>query len=131
MSKVTIGGVDLELNLLDADVLELFEKLNEEIIADIRNPEAYAGLSNADSMRYQCKCVNSYFDKLFGDGTSDKIFPRNNDLAVRMDAFAQVTSLSAEAKQYMDGLVAKYAPQRVQNRQDRRAAQRSKNKNHR
>ena len=32
MSKVTINGVDLELDLMDADVIEKFEDLNKWIV---------------------------------------------------------------------------------------------------
>ena len=31
MSKVTINGVELELDLMDADVVEKFDNLNAEI----------------------------------------------------------------------------------------------------
>ena len=129
MSKVTINGVELELNLLDADVVEKFEELNQEIIKKIQDPNAYEGLSTADGMRYQCTCVNEYFDELFGAGTAEKVFHKNNNLGIRMEGFAQVTALSGEAKAFMDDLSAKYGSGRVQNRQQRRAEQRKGGKN--
>ena len=45
MSKVTINGVDLELDLMDADVVEKFEDLNKWIVKKIQDPNAYEGLS--------------------------------------------------------------------------------------
>ena len=62
MSKVTINGVELELDLMDADVVEEFDNLNAEIAAEIKNPEHYEGLSNADCMRVQCRMIESYFE---------------------------------------------------------------------
>lgn len=129
MSKVTINGVDLELDLMDADVVEKFEDLNKGIVKKIKDPNAYEGLSTADAMRYQCTCVNEYFDELFGAGTAEKVFHKNNNLGIRMDGFAQVTALSREAKTFMDDLSAKYGSRRVQNRQQRRAEQRKGGKN--
>lgn len=129
MSKLTINGVDLELDLMDADVVERFEDLNKEIVKKIQDPEAYDGLSTADGMRYQCSCVNDYFDKLFGEGTAEKVFHKNNNLGIRMEGFAQVTALSGEAKTFMDDLTEKYGAGRVQNRQQRRAEQRKGGKN--
>lgn len=131
MSKVTINGVELELNLLDADVVEKFEELNQEIVKKIQDPKAYEGLSNADGMRYQCTCVNEYFDGLFGLGTASKVFPPNNDLGVRMEGFAQVSALSGEAKSFMDNLTDKYGVGRVQNRQQRRFDEKKAGKNKR
>ena len=129
MSKVTINGVDLELDLMDADVVEKFEDLNKGIVEKIQDPKAYEGLSTADGMRYQCTCVNEYFDELFGAGTAEKVFHKNNNLGIRMEGFAQVTTLSGEAKAFMDDLSAKYGAGRVQNRQQRRAEQRKGGKN--
>jgi hypothetical protein len=129
MSKVTINGVDLELDLMDADVVEKFEDLNKWIVKKIQDPNAYEGLSTADGMRFQCTCVNEYFDKLFGAGTAEKVFHKNNNLGIRMEGFAQVTALSGESKTFMDDLSAKYGSGRVQNRQQRRAEQRKGGKN--
>lgn len=96
MSKVTINEVELELDLMDADVVEKFDNLNAEIAVEIKNPEHYEGLSNADCMRVQCRMVDSYFDRLFGEGTADRIFPKRNNLGDRMEAFGQTVSMSKE-----------------------------------
>lgn len=128
MSKLTINEVELELNLLDADVLEKFESLNKGIIKKIQDPKAYEGLSTADGMRYQCACVNEYFDELFGAGTAEAVFGKNNDLGIRMDGFALVNSKSGEAKTFMDDITEKYGIERVQNRAQRRAEQKKNGK---
>lgn len=130
MSKVTINGVDLELDLMDADVVEKFEDLNKEIKKKIQDPQAYDGLSTADGMRYQCRCVDEYFDALFGIGTAEKVFHKNNNLGIRMEGFAQVTALSGEVKTFMDDLATKYGAGRVQNRQQRRAEQKKGKNTH-
>ena len=129
MSKLTINGVDLELDLMDADVVEKFEDLNKWILKKIQDSKAYEGLSTADGMRYQCACVNEYFDELFGIGTAEKVFHKNNNLGIRMEGFAQVTTMSGEAKSFMDDLTEKYGVGRVQNRQQRRSEQRKDGKN--
>ena len=98
VSKVNINGVELELNLLDADVIEKFEGALADVQRKIQDPKAYEGKTTAEGMRYQCRCVEEYFDTLFGNGTSEKVFPKNNDLGIRMDAFGQVTALSGTIK---------------------------------
>ena len=130
MSKLTINGVDLVLDLMDADVVEKFEDLNKEIVKKIQDPEAYDGLSTADGMRYQCRCVDEYFDALFGIGTAEKVFHKNNNLGIRMEGFAQVNALSGETKTFMDDLATKYGAGRVQNRQQRRAEQKKRKNTH-
>lgn len=129
MSKVTINEVELELDLMDADVVEKFDNLNAEIAVEIKNPEHYEGLSNADCMRVQCRMVDSYFDRLFGEGTADRIFPKRNNLGDRIEAFGQTVSMSKEQDSIIKSMTEKYTGQRVQNRQQRRAEQRKGGKN--
>lgn len=128
MEKVNINGVELELDLLDADVVEKYENLNKEIVEKIKDPANYEGLSNADGMRFQCRCVEEYFDKLFGYGTSEKVFPKNNNLGIRMEAFGQITSLSKQSTERIHDIQNKYAPERAMNRAERRAKNKGKNK---
>ena len=122
MSKVVINNVELELNLLDADVMEKFENLNNEIQVKIQDPAIYAGKSNADCMRVQCRLIEEYVDKLFGAGTASRIFPSGNDLGVRMDGFGKITQMSETANQEINALSSKYA-NRGKNREQRRAEQ--------
>lgn len=129
VSKVTINGIELELNLLDADVIEKYEKLNDEIVKKIQDPKAYEGKSTAESMRYQCRCVEQFFNDLFGEGTSERVFPKNNDLGNRLEAFGETAKLAKSAGTELNTIIDKYAPGRVQNRAERRAAQKKKNKN--
>ena len=118
MSKIEINGVELELNLLDADVVEEYERLTKKIVARIQNKKAYEGKSNAEAMRYQCRCVDEFFDGLFGPGTSEELFPKKGDLAARMDGFGKAME---DSRNTVKEIVGKYTPDRVQNRQQRRA----------
>lgn len=132
MSKVVINNVELELNLLDADIMEKFENLNNEIQVKIQDPAIYAGKSNADCMRVQCRLIEEYVDKLFGAGTANRIFPSGNDLGIRMDGFGKITQMSESANQEINELSSKYA-NRARNRAERRAQQGykgKKNRNH-
>lgn len=120
MATITINGIDLELNLLDADVLEKYENLNAEIVNKIQEPTQYQGISTAEGMRKQCRYVEEFFDKLFGAGTAEKVFGGGNDLAVRMDAFAQVAAASKGIRGQLTSISDKYGVGRIQNREQRR-----------
>lgn len=131
MSKVIVNNVELELNLLDADVMEKFENTIDEIKTKIEDPTNYEGKSNADGMRFQCRCIEEFMDKLFGDGMANRLFPKNNDLGIRLEAFGKVTSMSADARQQTDAIKEKYATrQPAKNRAQRRFEQRQGGKKH-
>lgn len=126
MSKITVNNVELELNLLDADVMERFESLNNGILAEIQDPKNYEGKSNADGMRFQCRCIEKFLDNLFGSGTSDRLFAgaTKNDLGVRMECFGQVMEISEAARDETKEISMKYV-QRHMNREQRRVEQRN------
>ena len=125
MSKIEISGVELELNLLDADVVEEYERLTKKIVARIQNKKAYEGKSNAEAMRYQCRCVDEFFDGLFGPGTSEELFPKKGDLAVRMDGFGKAMGAMEDSRNTVKEIVGKYTPDRAQNRRQRRSEEKA------
>ncbi len=120
MSAITINEITLELDLLDADIMEKYTNLNAEIVRKIQEPTQYDGISTADGIRKQCRYVDEFFDKLFGDGTAVKVFGGGNNLGVRMDAFAQVSAAAHNTKDEMQSISAKYGVGRVAKREQRR-----------
>lgn len=128
MSSITINGVELELDLMDADVMEKYEKLNQEIVEKVKEPSQYKGLSNAEGMRLQCRCVDDFFDKLFGAGTAQKVFGGGNNLGIRLDAFAQVSQMSGDIDKRVNELTSKYGVGRIDRRNGPQDFQRKRKK---
>lgn len=120
MSIIKINDVELELDLLDADVMERFVQLNESTINEIQEPTQYDNLSAADGMRRQCRIIEKFFDKLFGAGTADKLFGGNNNLGKHLDAFAAVANESYGVRDQATSIVDKYDLGRLRNRDQRR-----------
>ena len=128
MSKITINNVELELNLLDADILEKYENQMSEIQETIHDPKNYENVSHAEGMRFQCRCIEGVFDNIFGAGTAAKIFPQNNDLGARLEAFAMLGGMAVDAKNEMNDIKGKYL-NRAANRAERRAQKRGNRNN--
>ena len=123
MSIININGIDLELDLLDADVMEKYQNLNAEIAEKIKEPTQYQGISTADGMRKQCRYIEEFFDKLFGEGPAQRLFGGGNNLGVRAEAFAKVSAASGDAMGELTSLSDKYGVGRIQNREQRRLQQ--------
>ena len=123
MSVISVNGIELDLNLLDADVLERYEKLNAEIVEKINEKTQYENVSTADGMRIQCRHIDGFFDTLFGDGTADKLFGGGNDLRIRMEAFAQVAAAGDSVREEINTISGKYGAGRIMNREQRRQQQ--------
>lgn len=123
MIIININGIDLELDLLDADVMEKYQNLNREIAEKIKEPTQYQNISTADGMRKQCRYIEEFFDKLFGAGTAEKLFGGGNNLGVRAEAFAKVSAAGGDAMGELTSISDKYGVGRIQNREQRRQQQ--------
>ncbi len=115
----SINGVELELDMENADVqeryenaLELFEEERKQIPQDVKLSEF---------TRSTCSLFKRLFDRIFVDGTSEKIFsgvPVNFSeyMKVYNNFLGFVNSQVNEANAYVKEILAKYRP----NRQKRR-----------
>lgn len=124
---MNIFGIELELDLFDADQLELYEKECKKVADRVNEKGCYAGKSAADSIRYQCKVVDEFFDSLFGKGTADMIFKGKSNIKDHMEAFGIVTSEQEKTNAEFKQIVGKYTPNRAERRQEQKQKHGSRN----
>ncbi len=122
---MNVSGVELEFDFYDADQLEVYERENKVLVDKIQNPDLYEGKSTADSLRFQCKIVNEFFDNVFGYGTAERLFHGKNNIKNHMEAFGIVTDAAMDSSEEFRAMAAKYSP----NRAERRAEQKSQRHN--
>lgn len=125
MNKITINGAALELDLLDADVMDRYQKALDETVSAIQDIQTEAGadmpgLQVADAMREQCRLVQDFTDKVFGAGTAQKCFPRPGHLGDHLEAFTKICSLADAAVGQAKDIANRYSGERLMNRQQRR-----------
>ena len=92
MSMLKICGQELELDLFDADTMEVYEKSLDKVVERSKEAKKHTELSNAEGIRETCGIVKDFFDEIFGEGTSEKLFKGKDNLLVCMDAFGIVSS---------------------------------------
>lgn len=127
MGKININGVNLELDLMDINIMGKYEQLMHETVERVQDKSQYEGKSNAEGMKYQCNLVENLFDKLFGEGTAEKIFSgKENNIYAHLEAFATIAKEGAAAGQKISTLVAPFLSS--PNREQRRAADKKKKK---
>lgn len=127
---MNIFGVELELDLFDADQLELYEKECKRVVDRINEKGKYAGKSTADSIRYQCKIVDDFFDNLFGNGTADMIFKGKSNIKDHMEAFCIATNEQEKSNTEFMNIVDKYTPNRAERRQEQKQHQKQGSRNY-
>ncbi len=82
-----INGTELYFDLYDADTAQRYEQALS-ILRSIPQPDENTRL--ADSIRTQCSAVFSFFDTLFGMGTSLKLFGEETNLTKCLTATEEI-----------------------------------------
>lgn len=126
---MNILGVELEIDLFDADQLEVYERENEKVAKDIKEPTQYEGKSTADAIRIQCRIVDDFFDAVFGPGTAQKIFKGKANILNHMEAFGIVSQAARDARREFNMVEEKYAPNRAARRQEERDSRKVQKQN--
>ncbi len=108
--RLTINGTNLYVDAEDAAFMERHQAAS----AAISNRE-FAAKNEAEAIRTYCKNYRIFFDILFGDGTSEKLFANVPDnRRVYDDMFASLLKIMLEqkisAKLRLTEAVQRYAP---------------------
>lgn len=91
MVTVKICGTELKADLFNPDVIAIHEEATDEAIKEItRNID---GENGSAGVRRQCSAVCKCIDKVFGAGSSDKLFPEGVNLLECLDAFDDLCSV--------------------------------------
>lgn len=100
---IEINGVELELDLMDADVLDSVQDALENLTMEAEQSDRVG-----DLVRQPCITINTFFDSVFGEGASEAVFEGNMNLANHMDAFMQVVAEIEKAPESINGEMDKY-----------------------
>ena len=118
MTKFEINGVELAVNMLDADENE---RVTAAVLASGREATEAAAkeyASEAEGIRAVCRVVARCFDAVFGDGTGEKVLGGKSDISVAVDAQTRlIDAVSRDAEDfrtYSANLQKRYSPARAQ-----------------
>lgn len=84
-------------SITDADTMDNFNENFENMwnsIVDYEEKNAVNGMIHGEGIKAECKTIDEFFDKTFGDGTSKKMFGKKYDLADRTSAVKKLYNLA-------------------------------------
>lgn len=109
---MTINGVELPFKLTNAASAARYEaalaEMREAAESFAKNPTE----SLAENVRRQISLVRGFVDRLFGEGTYDKLGADPDDLDESLDIYAQIIADGTEQAKAVQRRNAKYAPER-------------------
>lgn len=117
MSLYTINGVELDIDLNDYD----FQKKYEE--AFLKMGEEQLSLkktgSNSELTKAYCDLFYNLFDRIFGEGTGDKLFCGKRNIAVTDSVYTQFidicTQQAKEAAERRSEMLCRLKPDKSRN----------------
>lgn len=110
-----INGLELTLDMEDADTAERYESAFEAMVKEENETKNIVKLS--EKIRSYCKIFRSLYDRIFGEGTSEKIFENAPDNCseydkVYCDFLDFVKNQQSDSAQRRSEILAKYAVKR-------------------
>lgn len=110
-----IKNIEVDFNFLDADDIERFEKEAEKVRQEcqIKNKEE---MSLSQVIREECRIINNFFDNVFGEGLSEKLFENKNNLEDHIKAFEDIVKQKIEQQKGLESTFERYQPNREQRR---------------
>ena len=109
-----INDVELELDLMDADMAEKYEKAYRKMQRDVANIPK--NLSLAENIRKQCNLIFCFFNEVFGEGTSKKVFGNKTNLRECIKAVETLIDYVNKDVEETNKIINKYSPNRATRR---------------
>lgn len=116
MEKVVLNGTEIEYDFTDADNWDAMKDA-VRVLEDYDSTHEYNPEDPADSIRHTCSGYNEFFDTVFGEGTSKKLFHGKNSLKEHKKAFEQIIDIAygqMEDATDFSSTFSKYSPERAQ-----------------
>lgn len=112
---LNINGIELELDLMDADIAEKYEKAIKEL--DRKEKEKNTeGLNLAQIIRQECTYVFDFFNEMWGEGTDKKVFGNKTNYNECEKAFKQVVDYCKDEMERLKARTSKYSSNRASRR---------------
>lgn len=110
-----LRNIEVDFDFLDADNMEKFEKEAQKLL-DKCDEEAKKNYTASESIKAQCRMVEEFFDNVFGEGISDKIFIKRNNLREHLEIYEDIIKEKNIIKDDMKNKFGRYQPNREERR---------------
>ena len=116
----TIRGVDFDIDILDADVMERLEDAAEKIQKRVAEEKAKKYKKNSEFIRVFNGLTEKFIDEVLGEGSSELIFGGSQNMMEHMEAYNGIFAAKEEAMsavtEFTETFQNTYSPNRAQRR---------------
>ena len=119
-----LNDIEVEFSFTDADCIERLENAAKKVKekSELKDKKE---ISLSEAIREECKIIDEFFDEVFGEGISEKIFKNKKDLQEHMELFTDIINAKIETTKATQNLYdtlenrAKYMPNRETRRHNK------------
>jgi len=110
-----IKNIEVDFDFLDADNVEKLEIAYKKLIEET---EEYKGkeVSMSEEIRIECRIINEFLDEVFGEGLSEKLFNKKNNLKEHVDVFQEILNEKMRYTKDIKSMYQRYQPNREMRR---------------
>lgn len=108
MAVININGTELEADFYDADFVDKFESATKAMRDKAEEGRNVRYKSLGDAYRSQCRIAKEYVDAVFGEGTSDQVFGKADNIKVCLDAIKSLTDAAANLRKETNDMLNRY-----------------------
>lgn len=119
MSHWKFGEFETEIDLTDADFLERLEESQNLLNEKCKNVPVVG--KNSEIIRKQVECFADFFDSLFGEGTSGKMYGGRCSLDLAIRSAAEFSDFAGSEDKRISTFYEKYSVNTHGNREQRRS----------
>lgn len=105
--NMEINGVTLQADFMDADFMDRFEPAIYEMQKEINASKTMQG-SVAARYKAMNRTIETCFDRIFGEGTADRIFQGSKNVMVHLEAVARINEAQTAEKKQFNNLSNRY-----------------------
>ena len=119
-----LKDIEVDFSFTDADCMERLENAAKKVKekSELKDKEEK---SLSETIREECKIIDEFFDEVFGEGISEKIFKGKKDLQDHMEVFTDIINAKIATTKDTQNLYdtlenrAKYMPNRETRRHNK------------
>ncbi len=113
-----IKNIEVNFDFFDADDAERFENAAKVVVKQCEEKKQ-ENLSYSEAIRQECIVIEDFFDKVFGEGTSQKLFEGKKNLVEHIKTFEDIVKAKQEKRKDLQNTFDRYMPNREQRRNNK------------
>ena len=106
-----IKNIEVDFDFLDANDVERFENATQKLVDETEKYKEKE-ISMSEEIRLECEIIEKFFDEVFEEGISQKLFNGKQNLKEHVDVFQDIMNEKIRYNKDIEAMYQRYQPNR-------------------